>query len=64
MEKQKELKPGKQLRRLQKLSDTRWACRRGSVNAICCTYDAVVATLLQMEMMVQDLLKQRGCSIK
>ena len=45
MEKQKELKPGKQLRRLQKLSDTRWACRQGSVNAICCTYDAVVATL-------------------
>ena len=45
MAKQKELKPQKQQLRLQKLSDTRWACKHGAVNAICCIYDAVVATL-------------------
>ena len=33
-------------------------CRQGAVNAICCTYDAVVHyQLLQMEMMAQGLLK-------
>ena len=30
---------------LQKLLDTRWACRHGVVNAICCTYDSLLATL-------------------
>ena len=24
---------------------TRWACRQGAVNAICCTYDSVLSTL-------------------
>ena len=43
--KQKELYPEKQVHRLQKLSDTRWACRQGAVNAICCTYDSVLSTL-------------------
>ena len=45
LEKQKELHPGKQPRELQRLSDTRWACRYMSVNAVCCTFDAVLATL-------------------
>ena len=47
MDKQKELRPDKQQRELQssRLSDTRWACRQTAVNAICFTYDAVVATL-------------------
>ena len=45
MDKQKELRPDKQQRELQRLSDTRWACRQAAVNAICFTYDAVVATL-------------------
>ncbi len=43
--KQKELHPEKQVHRLQRLSDTRWACRQGAVNAICCTYDSLLATL-------------------
>ena len=43
--KQKELHPEKQVHQLQKLSDTRWACRQSAVNAICRTYDALLATL-------------------
>ena len=43
--KQKELHPEKQVHRLQKLSDTRWACRQSAVNAICCTYDSLLAAL-------------------
>lgn len=34
--KQKQLHPEKQVHQLQKLSDTRWACRQ---SAICSTYD-------------------------
>ena len=45
MQKQQELHPDKQPIRLQKLSDTRWACRYGTVNAICRTYDSLLATL-------------------
>ena len=30
-------------------SDTRWACRQGAVHAICCTFDAVLATLEEIE---------------
>ena len=37
MQKQKELHPGTLPLQLQKLSDTRWACRYGAVNAICRT---------------------------
>ncbi|KAI6651115.1 Zinc finger MYM-type protein 1-like [Oopsacas minuta] len=42
---QKELHPEKQVRQLPKLSDTRWTCRQASVNAICHTYDWLIATL-------------------
>ena len=45
LEKQKQLHPFKQVRRLQKLSDTRWACRYMAVDAVCCTYDSLLATL-------------------
>ena len=48
LEKQKELNSDKQPRELQRLSDTRWACRYRSVNAVCCTFDAVLATLEQI----------------
>ena len=27
------------------ISDTRWACRHGAVNAMCCTFDIVTGTL-------------------
>ena len=33
---------------LQKLSDTRWACRQSAVNALCYTYDAVLTTLFEV----------------
>ena len=42
---QKELYPDKAVHQLQKLSDTRWACRQAAVHAICYTFDAVLATL-------------------
>ena len=45
MQQQRELYPDKQPRQLQRLSDTRWACRHGAINAVCCTFDAVVSTL-------------------
>ena len=35
----------KQPLQLQKLSDTRWACRYAAVNAWCRTYDCILATL-------------------
>ena len=37
--------PEKSVHELQRLSDTRWACRHNAVNAICCTYDALPSTL-------------------
>lgn len=46
---QKELHPDKPQHQLQQLSDTRWAYRQGAVHAICCTFDAVVATLEEIE---------------
>ena len=45
---QKDLFPDKQVRQLQKLSDTRWACRQSAVNAVCYTYNAVLSTLTQL----------------
>ena len=45
MQKQKDLHPDKQPRQLQKLSDTRWACLYSAINAICYTFDALLATL-------------------
>ena len=44
-EKQSILYPEKPARRLQCLSDTQWACRYDAVDAICSTFDAVVAAL-------------------
>ena len=43
--KQKELYPDKQPFQMQRLSDTRWACRYNAVNALCVTYDSLLATL-------------------
>ena len=37
MQQQREIYPDKQLHQLQRLSDTRWACRHGAVNAVYCT---------------------------
>ena len=46
LEKQKDLYPNKQVRQLQRLSETRtWACRQGAITPICYTLDAVVMTL-------------------
>ena len=45
MEKQHELHEDKQPLQLQRLSDTRWACRYAAVNAVCRTYDCLLATL-------------------
>ena len=42
---QKELHPDKPTRELQRLSDTRWACRSSAVDTMCRTYDALLATL-------------------
>ena len=48
LQKQKELHPDKPTRELQRLSDTRWACRYSSINAMCYTFDAILATLEDM----------------
>ena len=40
---QTELHPSKQPRRLQRLSDTRWACRFFAIDAVCCTFDSLLA---------------------
>ena len=45
MSKQHDLHPTKQPLQLQKLSDTRWSCRYRAVNALCRTYDSLLATL-------------------
>ena len=45
MQKQSEMHSDKQPLQLQKLSDTRWACRYTAVNVLCHTYDCVLATL-------------------
>lgn len=48
IEQQTRLHPEKQHRQLQKLSDTRWACRHNALNAMCYTYDAVLAKLSEV----------------
>lgn len=48
LQKQSELHPSKQIRRLQKLSDTRWACRYFAIDAVCCTFDSLLAALETM----------------
>ena len=45
---QSRLYPGKSIRQLQRLSDTRWACRQSAINTICYTFDAVVAALIKI----------------
>ena len=42
------LYPGKSIRQLQRLPDTRWACRQSAISTICYTFDAVVATLIKI----------------
>ena len=54
MQKQ-ELHPGTLPLQLQKLSDTQWACRHGAVNAICRTYDSLLATLQEISYMPRPL---------
>ena len=48
MAKQNELHPDKQPLQLQALSDTRWACRYGAVNAVCRTCDCILAKLREV----------------
>ena len=45
IQKQSELHPDKQPRELQRLSDTRWACRYASLDSISNTFDAILSTL-------------------
>ena len=45
LEIQNQLHPDQQNRQLQRLSDTRWACRYLSLDVICSTFDSVLATL-------------------
>ena len=45
LEKQVELRPGKQTIQLKRLIETRWACRHLSIRAVRETYAAVLATL-------------------
>ena len=45
LEMQNRLHPGKQTRQLQRLSDTRWACRYLSLDVIASTFDSILATL-------------------
>ena len=45
MQKQSEMHSDNQPFQLQKLSETRWACRYAAVIALCRTYDCVLATL-------------------
>ena len=48
MQQQTALYPGKQHRQLQRLSDTRWACRQSAINAICYRFDAIIGTLVEV----------------
>ena len=45
LEMQTKIHPEKQTRQLQRLSDTRWACRYLSLDVIASTFDSIVATL-------------------
>ena len=48
MQQQTALYPGKQHRQLQRLSDTRWACRQSAISAICYRFDAIIGTLVEV----------------
>ncbi|XP_011408430.1 PREDICTED: zinc finger MYM-type protein 1-like [Amphimedon queenslandica] len=43
--KQSELHADQQVRQMQRLSDTRWACRYAAVESVCSTYDLIFATI-------------------
>ena len=45
LEKQTQLHPDHQTRHLQRLSETRWACRYLSLDVIASTFDSILATL-------------------
>ena len=45
IQQQNALHPDKPIHQLQKLSDTRWTCRFAAVEAVCTTFDAILATL-------------------
>ena len=45
LEKQTQLHPDHQTRQLQRLSETRWACRYLSLDVIASTFDSILATL-------------------
>ena len=45
IETQKKHHPEKQVKELQSLSDTRWACRSLALNAIATTFDSIIETL-------------------
>ena len=47
-EQQAKLHPNKPNMKVQRLSETRWACRYASVNCICCRFDCVLATLEEL----------------
>lgn len=42
---QSQLHPDNQIHQMQRLSDTRWACRYAAVDTVCSTYKSVLATL-------------------
>ncbi len=45
LQQQSELHPTKQVRQLLRLSDTRWACRHFAIDAVCTTFESIIATL-------------------
>lgn len=45
IQQQAELYPEKQPRELQRLSETRWACRYLSLDSVSSTFDAIILTL-------------------
>ena len=42
---QLKLHPHKQVRQIQVVSETRWACRFAAVDVVCSTFDSIIATL-------------------
>ena len=50
------LHPSKPVHQLQRLSDTRWACRYFAVEAVCSTNDVILATL-QVTLVTLDAMK-------
>ena len=48
LKKQSELQPHRPQRQLQRLSNTRWSCRFLAVDALCSTFESVLATLEEL----------------